>query len=179
MPWDDAIEVGRVLRARGLEGELQVALHGDDPSNLLRARRVLLDAAPGCIPYLVERAEPLPHGRGEAPRVRLKLLGLDRRERAEAWQGARVLLEAGQLAPLEPGEYYWTELMGCRCVLEDGPELGVLEEIWPTPTHDLLVVRSGDRTRMIPILDGVIAAVDRAARTITLVLPEDFLLEEL
>jgi len=80
MPWDDAIEVGRVLRARGLEGELQVALHGDDPSNLLRARRVLLDAAPGCIPYLVERAEPLPHGRGEAPRVRLKLLGLDRRE---------------------------------------------------------------------------------------------------
>src|SRR5262245_18925441 len=105
MPWHDAVEVGRVLRARGLEGELQVALHSDDPANLLRARRLLLDAAPGCIPYLIERIDPLPHVRGEGVRLRVKLLGLDSRGRAEAWQGARVLLEPAFIAPLEPGEY--------------------------------------------------------------------------
>jgi len=178
MPWHDAVEVGHVLRARGLEGELQVALHSGDPSNLLRAPRLLLDAAPGCIPYRIERIDPLPHVRGEGVRLRVKLIGLDTRSRAEAWQGARVLLEPVYIAPLEPGEYYWRDLIGRRCLTEAGEELGVIEELWPTPACDLLVVRLGEHTRAIPVLDGVIAAVDAEAGTVTVSLPEDFLMEE-
>ena len=41
------VELGRVLRPHGLDGGLLVALHGDDPSNLLSAETIALRSSPG------------------------------------------------------------------------------------------------------------------------------------
>ena len=170
---DSALELGRVLRTRGLDGQLVVRSDSDEPRTLLRARRVFLDADPGLIPYLVRDAQPLGDSRAGGVLVGLRLVGLDSRERAHAWVGAAVRIDAGDLAPLPEGDLYWKDLLGLRCRTRAGRDLGVVEEIWPTPVCDQLLVAGPEGRFFLPARDDVLLEVDAAERTVWVELPPE------
>ena len=71
-----------------------------------------------------------PGRRGE---VRIGLVGLSRREQAEALRGARVLADPAHLRPPAEGEYYGYQLVGCRVETGAGEEIGTVTSIWSTP----------------------------------------------
>ncbi len=155
------VELGRVQRPHGRDGGLLVVLYGDDPANLLAAPEVLLRGAPGEIPFLRRAAEDAGPSREGHARVRLWLEGITDRTCAERWSGARLLIAEHLLERLPEGEFYWRELIGAACRLPDGTALGTVEEIWPTAGHDVLVVRDGGRTRLLPATDQVLVRLDR------------------
>ena len=155
------VELGRVQRPHGLDGGLLVVLYGDDPANLLAAPEVLLRGAPGEIPFLRRAAEDAGPSREGHARVRLWLEGITDRACAERWSGARLLIAEHLLERLPEGEFYWRDLIGAACRLPDGTPLGTVEEIWPTAGHDVLVVRDGGRTRLLPATDQVLVRLDR------------------
>ena len=156
---DDSFEIARVLRPHGLSGHLQVLTFQRDASALLRAQRVFLEGAPGRIPYRVLEARPLSL-QGEGVRVLLRLGALESRERALAWVGALVRLDAEALPPLAADEVFLRDLIGLRCVTVEGQALGVVTEIWPTPSCDQLLIADGDRERFVPALESVVVEVD-------------------
>ncbi len=172
------VGLGRVLRARGLDGGLLVAVHGDDASTLRAAFEVTLEGDPGEIPFWVRRLEPAGRTGEGHERVCLWLEGLTDRERAERWTGAAVVVAESDLPELAEGEFYWREVIGARCRLADGKALGVVEEIWPTGAHDVLVVRQGASTRLIPATDEVLVRLDRAAGELWIDPPEGMLLSD-
>lgn len=161
---DGWIEIGRVGRPHGLAGGLEVQLYSDDPSNLLAASEVLLQGDLGTIPFRVERSETAGARRGGESRAHVWLAGLDSRERAEKWSRARVFLRDRDLQPLPEGEFYWRDVLGLRVRLPDGTSIGVVEEIWPTGSNDVLVVREGGAQRLIPALRSVLVRFDLEAR---------------
>lgn len=175
---EELVELGRVLRARGLRGALLVELHSADPENLLRAPEVILEGAAGTVPFQVRGASVAGSGRDGRPRVRLELRGLDGRARAQPWKGAAVQVAAGSLTALAEGEYYWRELLGASCRLPDGSRLGVLEEIWPTPAHDVLVVRDRDRTTLLAASPQSVVRLDREKRELWIDPPAGLLASE-
>ncbi len=170
------VGLGRVLRARGLDGALLVALHGDDASTLRAASEVTLEGDPGEIPFQVRRLESAGRTGDGREIICLWLEGLTDRGRAERWTGAAVVVAESDLPDLAEGEFYWREVIGARCRLADGEELGVVEEIWPTGAHDVLVVRQGASTRLIPATDEVLVRLDRAAGELWIDPPEGVLL---
>jgi 16S rRNA processing protein RimM len=172
---DSALTLGRVLRTRGLDGQLVVRSDAEEPHTLLRARRIFLDAEPGTIPYLVREAQPLGPSRAAGVLVGLRLIGLESRARAQAWVGARVCIDAGDLAPLSEGEIYWRDLLGLVCRTREGRELGVVEEIWPTPICDQILVSGPDGRWFLPARDDVLVQVDAEARTLWVELPPGLL----
>jgi 16S rRNA processing protein RimM len=175
---DAWVELGRVVRPHGLEGKLLVHLHGDDADNLTSAEVVALFGKLGRAafrPQCVEQMGQLKDGRA---RVRLSLGGLASREAAETWTGARVGIPEGALQPLPEGEFYWRELLGLRCRVQSGAALGVVEEIWPTRSNDVLVVRDGTTQLLIPALRGVVARVDREAGELWINPPRGLLEED-
>ncbi len=166
------IELGRVARAQGMDGTLLVQLHGDNASNLDRASEVMLEGEPGSIPFrvlAVAGGRPRSDGR---LRVRLQLAGIDSRERAQTWIGARVTIPESALEPLPEGEYYWRDLIGLGCVLRDGSPLGVLREIWPTRSHDVLVIGDGNEPLLLAASDELVVSVDRDAGELVVDPPE-------
>jgi 16S rRNA processing protein RimM len=166
-----------VLRPHGLDGSLLVALHSDDPSNLIAARELRLAGEPGTIPFRVASAEPAGQGPGGRARVRLALVGLETRERAQLFAGAAVLLAEADLAQLPEGEFYWRDLLGLRVLGRDGRELGTLAEILPTAGADVFVVRRDGPDLLLPAIDSLIVRVDRERGELWLDPPAELLAE--
>lgn len=142
------VTLGKVIGAHGLRGMLRVHCFGDNGENLLRATQVFVSPdTRGCntqrsesearyASYKVLDAAP-----GRAREVRLKLEGVNDRNAAELLRGTFVCIVPQSLQELEPGEYYWHELVGCRVEDESGAEIGTVESLLETGAHDLLVVR--------------------------------------
>jgi 16S rRNA processing protein RimM len=172
---DSTLILGRVLRTRGIDGQLVVRSDADEPRTLLRARRIFLDAEPGLIPYLVQEVQPLGPSRGAGALVGVRLAGLASRERAEAWVGAHVRIDASDLAPLPEGELYWRDLLGLACRTREGRELGVVEDIWPTPACDQILIRGPEGSWFLPARDDVLVRVDREERTVWVDVPSELL----
>jgi 16S rRNA processing protein RimM len=163
---DSWVEIGEVLRPHGLDGGLLVCLYGDDPQNLIDAGRVRLQGTPGSIEFRVRRVVTAGSTPGGRARVRLWVAALESRDQAVRWKGVRVSIPAEALKPLPEGEYYWREVLGLRCRTLEGEDLGSVAEIWPTATNDLLVVRKGERTVLVPTLRHVLVRVDLERREI-------------
>lgn len=164
------IELARVLRPHGLDGTLLVALHGDDPANLIEATQVALRGSPGTIPYKVVQASPTPGRAGTRARVRLSLAGITTQEAAAAWRGAALLVEPEALRPLPEGDFYWRELVGVAAIDASGRPLGRIAEILGADGGDLLVLRDGPRRALLRVLPGTITRLDRLTATAQLAL---------
>ncbi len=160
------VEVGRVLRAHGLSGSLLVGLYSEDAANLLGASQVLLEGSTRKSTFELDRAEPNPRRANARASLRLWLRGLASREAAESWAGARVSIRETDIPALPDGELYWRDLIGATLRRPDGSSLGQVAEIWPTPAHDVLVVRDGGRTRLLPARQDAFVRFDRATRTL-------------
>ncbi|GKX51141.1 ribosome maturation factor RimM [Budvicia aquatica] len=103
----------------------------------------------------------------------IKLKGIDDREVANGLTNREIAVDSEQLPPLEDGDYYWKDLMGCRVVTTEGYELGKITDMMETGSNDVLVVRAnlkdafGAKERLIPFLDGqVIKKVDLTAQLV-------------
>jgi 16S rRNA processing protein RimM len=161
----DRVVLGRIVGAHGLRGEVRVRFFGDGPENVLNAPRVWLagneaDAA-------ARVYDVVGSGFGRAGSVRLALAGVGDRDSAAALRGQLVLCERETLPPLEPGEFYWHELVGCAVVDREGCEIGVVKEIWDTGAHDVLVVAAPDgRRHLLSTARELMPEVDLEARRI-------------
>jgi 16S rRNA processing protein RimM len=153
------VELGRVVGAHGLAGEIRVSFFGDGPGNLVRASAVRLGADaddPHSRRLTVERARP-----GRTGEVRMALEGIHSREAAQALGGLLVIADAAELEALPPGEHYWYELVGCRVEAAGGQAVGIVRELWNPGAHDVLVVERGDgRDVLIPAVPEFLREVD-------------------
>ena len=174
----DWVELGRVLRPHGLDGGLLVALHSDDPANLLDSPTIALRAAPGTIPFRVESAESVGAGPGGRARVRLFLDGIDSRDRAVVWADAVVLVPPGALRALPEGEFYWRDLIGLEARSADGTSLGRVAEILATKAADVLLIRrDGRRDLLLPVVNGLILRLEREQGVLWLDPPDELVAE--
>jgi 16S rRNA processing protein RimM len=159
-----------VVGAHGVQGQVRIRVFGDGPRHLLELPSIALaDGSKGL-------EDPAPRiydidggGPGRSGEVRLTLDGVSDRSSAEALKGRIVLGERADLPPLEEGEFYWFELIGCRVEVEGGETVGTVRELWESGAHDLLVVRGSDgRDRLIPTARELMTEVDLAARRIVI-----------
>ncbi len=167
MPEQRRVELGRVVGAHGLSGELRIRYFGQAPEHLGRVESILRAEARGDASARDYRV--INRAGGRQGEMRLALEGVPDRTVAETLRGLLVLVDSGQLKALDEGEYYWHQLIGCGVVTEGGEELGEVAELWDTGAHDLLVVRGGERGQLLlPTRREFMIEVDLSARKIVI-----------
>lgn len=128
-----------------MKGAVKVAPLTDFLERFEAGRTVLIESRP----YVIESCTWY---RGQG---RMKLEEVSTREAAENLKWKYVDVPAADAPNLEPGEFLSADLVGLA-VVEDGVELGVVDEVVRTPAHDLL--RIG--TTLIPAVKAFIKSVD-------------------
>ena len=144
------IEVAKVLKAQGIDGEVKVQLFSDNVEGFAaRGYAYLKDSQR--LDYTVTRTQ--------GSFVYLRIEGIDTRNDAEALSGVFLYLERSDFDEPKEGEHYVCDLIGLSVFDETGEKLGVLKEVLQHGAADVYVVKGG-RSFMFPALKSVILSVD-------------------
>lgn len=136
---------------------------GDDPARWMEISGWLRCRSPDEATCQACRLEGLkPHGAGWI----VKLAGIDDRSAAETAVGDYLAVERGNLPDTLPGEYYWADLIGLPVTNIEGVELGTVTTLIETGGNTVLVVKDGERERLLPFVESVVRRVDPIVRRI-------------
>jgi 16S rRNA processing protein RimM len=132
---DGVLEVGRVVKAHGVEGDVVVELVTNRHERL--APGGTLDVEGGRR-LAVAGARPVPGGR-HGSRFIVSFAGVGSRNAAEALRGARLYAAAME----DTGSWWVHELVGARLLAASGAEVGTVVAVEANPASDLLVLDGG------------------------------------
>jgi len=136
----ELLEVGRIAKAHGLNGEVNVVLVTNRTERLDRGS--VLDSDVGALQVASSRR----HG----DRWLVRFVGHDDRTAAEALRGLELRAE-----PLDDPDELWVhELVGCRVRSGDGVDRGVVTAVQDNPAADLLVLDSGALVPVVFVVAG-------------------------
>jgi 16S rRNA processing protein RimM len=148
------IEVGFVERAHGLTGEVLVRLHHQGSTVLGDVKR--LQVQKGSSARVLELAGVRASGKGHL----VSFQGVVTREAADVLRGSQLCAFRSDLPPLEPGEYYLSDLVGARVVAPDG-EVGVVRSINMNPSADSVVIETATGAELeLPLVEPWLTGVD-------------------
>lgn len=166
------VSIARLLRTRGRRGELSALALTSHRERFAGLEEVTLFGGEG-FPRQRRRfaiEEIWEHG----DRLIIKFAGVDGIGEAEALRGAEVQVPQDERFALPEGEYYHSDLIGCRVFdRRGGREIGVVEDFLDAGGNGLLRVMDGrGREVLIPFRKQICVSIDLAAKRIEIDPPD-------
>lgn len=97
-----------------------------------------------------------------------KLVGVDKREDAEALKGRPIWIARGHFPAPKQDEYYWVDLLGCDVFGGEGEVLGRVVKVDDNGAHAILYVEHADsgKAHVIPFVSAYVKEVDLQSKRI-------------
>jgi 16S rRNA processing protein RimM len=165
------VAIGEIARPHGLRGEVRVTPLTDHPERFERVTTcVLWDATR-------DEREPcrITTARRQGDAVLVSFAGHASVEAARALVGRLIAVPRQEALPPPPGSFYPWQLTGASVTTESGEVVGRLTGIEHSPGHDLWVVESAGRERLIPAVPEIVIDVDVAAGRVVIRPPDGLL----
>jgi 16S rRNA processing protein RimM len=148
--------IAEVLKPQGIRGELKIKTFTDYPEDVKAFKTVYIDDTP----YKI-----LSFRVGTDGAAYIGLRGIPDRNAAELFRGKLLKGERDDAPPLEEGQYYIVDIIGCTCETEDGEVLGVVKDI-SNFSSDIYTIEKAGKNILFPAVKGVIKRVDLSAKKI-------------
>ncbi|MBK9293379.1 MAG: 16S rRNA processing protein RimM [Oligoflexia bacterium] len=162
------IKIGKIIRAKGLQGKLKVFFLSDDPSWVTKLKHVYLGKEHKKID--INSAQPTT----DKKLWDISFQGVIDREKAETLKGEEIFLEEEFFKSSKGENLYLRELMGFL-VKDKNFEFGQIIGFGTNGAQDLIEVKktSGEIT-LVPLVKEFIEKIDMKEKVIFLDLPEGF-----
>jgi 16S rRNA processing protein RimM len=170
---NERLTLARVVRPRGIRGEVAATILTDFPERLTKLREVWLwdgRSEPRRAEILLCRLSTSRGGHAI-----IHFAGVDSIEGAEKLRGLEVQVPLSSRTPLPASSYYISDLVGCE-VWERGVKLGevrlgVVKNVQQVGTP-VLEIDTPDGELLVPLAQEICTKIDTAARRIEVTLPE-------
>jgi 16S rRNA processing protein RimM len=162
--------MGEITGAHGLEGNIKVRSFAQAQDLFAPGSRVLVSSGnqSDVQPFVVKSCAPYKKG------LLMRLAGIKDRDMADALIGKQILVPRNRLPEPEENAWYWEDLYGLNVIDEVSGDLGIIDTIFSTGAHDILVVKNKGTELLIPMHRRFVMSVDiENARVITR-LPEGY-----
>ncbi len=156
---EQCFQLGYVAKVHGLRGEVNVMLDVDYPEDYEDLKHLFVEQKGRLVPFFLEHFVLQPGNKALA-----KFEELNTIDQVEALVGSEVFLPLTELQELEEDQYYFHELIGFEVFDETKGLIGPVQIVYDLETQDLLVVTHQGKEVLIPIQDGIILKVDKAAK---------------
>ncbi|MFC4305926.1 ribosome maturation factor RimM [Cohnella boryungensis] len=167
------LNVGKVVNTHGIKGELKIWPQTDFPEIRFKPGSKLLMVPP-------EAGEPITieivAAREQKKMYIVRVRGFDSINQVEQYKGWELKVADDERVPLEEGEYYLRDIVGCEVVTEEGEALGRITDVLSPGANDIWVVGlPKGKELLLPVIDDVVLDVDIAARKVKVHLMEGLL----
>ena len=151
--------MGRIVGLYGVQGWLKIESWSEPRTRIFDYQPWQLSTAPGEA-VEVSGVEGRPQGKG----LICRLPAVTTRDEAAALVGKDIYVARESLPPPGKGEFYWVDLEGLEVVTTEGVALGRVSHLFATGANDVVVVRDGERERLVPFIQGsYVRSVDMEA----------------
>lgn len=149
---EDKIIVGKVGAARGLDGTVRIIPLTDFDGRFDTLKEI----------FVGDKIFPIETVKHIGGQLFMKFTGIDSRETAKALTNKFLTVDRADAAPLDDGEFYTFDIIGCE-VFADDKKLGTVTDVLKTGSNDVIEV---DGKNLIPALKSVVRSIDIAAKRI-------------
>ncbi|MBQ9441992.1 MAG: 16S rRNA processing protein RimM [Selenomonadaceae bacterium] len=153
---EDKIIIGKLGKTRGLDGTLKIIPLTDFEGRFDELKKIFVGGK-------IMQVEKVKHIGGE---IFIKFFGVDNREFAKTFTNKFLTVEKKDAAPLEDGEFYTFDIIGCE-VFDGEKFFGKVENVLKTGSNDVFQVK-GEREILIPALKSVVKKIDIANKKISI-----------
>jgi 16S rRNA processing protein RimM len=150
--------VGKIVNTHGIKGEVRVISKTDFPEERYKPGNQLFL-------FLPDTKEPIEltvqSHRTHKNFDLLTFKGYENINEVEKFKNGILKVPESQLGPLDEGEFYFHEIIGCLVFTVDGKEVGKVNEILTPGANDVWVVKSlSGKEILIPYIEEVVKKVD-------------------
>lgn len=167
---DELVAIARIVRSRGLKGELAAELLTDFPERFEDLKEVTGLSPDGDRLQLIIEKFWFQNGR-----IILKFAGFDTIERAEELRDHEICVQESDAIVLESDEFFDWQLEGCLVETLSGETIGEVRELMRTGGTELLVVKGDTKEYLIPFAESICVEVDIENKRIKIDPPEGLL----
>lgn len=167
----DAVEVGRIADAWGVQGWFKVISHSAQPEALFSSKRwYLLPTERGPKPFDGVGLMAIREAKDHSGAVVARCHDITDRDAAQALKGSRIFVARSSFPTAAADEFYWVDLIGLAVVNREAVDLGVVRDLVSTGPQTVLVIEhaQGDAVReiLIPFVSVYVDDVDMVQRQI-------------
>ncbi|RKP55431.1 ribosome maturation factor RimM [Cohnella endophytica] len=167
------LNIGKVVNTHGIKGELKIWPQTDFPEVRFKPGNKLMMVPP-------ESGDPITveivSAREQKKMYVVKIKGFDNINQVEKYKGWEMKVSDEERVPLDEGEYYVRDIVGCEVETEEGEILGTVTDILSPGANDIWVVKMAKgKELLLPVIDDVVLNVDVSARKIKVHLMEGLL----
>ena len=167
---EELVAVARIVKSRGLRGELAADVLTDFPE-----RFEGLETVVALLPDGARTALKIENFWFQKGRIIFKFAGFDSIETAEALRNAEICIPESEAIELEEDEFFDWELEGCEVETVEGLKLGRVKELMRTGGTEILVVPGAEKEYLIPFAETICTEVDVENKLIKIDAPEGLL----
>ena len=175
---DDCVQLGKLVGVWGVKGWLKVFSYTRPRKNIGQYKRWLLvpTSSKKRNNATVKKSQSLQailvaikNCKEQGQNIVANIEGIDYRDQAENLLGFEVYIEKSQLKPLNKGEFYWSDMIGCDVINTQNDALGKVTSIMETGANDVLVVQQDSQDQdtldnllehLVPYSDDIVLSVD-------------------
>lgn len=150
---NEYIEIGEIVRAHGINGELKIRKLTSDPERFKSIKLVYIDGRPYKIVSMRESGDF----------VFMRFLGCNDRNSAEALKNKYISIDRINAKALDEGEYFIADLIGCVITDECGNKLGKVTDISSFGAADVIEAIGEKGVFRFPFLNRLVLKIDTEA----------------
>ena len=167
---EDLVAIAKLVRTRGLRGELVGEVLTDFPERFDELKRVFAVMPDGDWKELeIEKFW------FQKDRIVLKFKGFDTIEKAETLRDSDICVTEAEAVELEEDEFFDWELEGCTVETLIGEKVGTVKELLRTGGTEVLIVQGEEKDYLIPFAETICVDVDIENKVIRVDAPEGLL----
>ncbi|HKP68368.1 MAG TPA: ribosome maturation factor RimM [Pyrinomonadaceae bacterium] len=167
---EELVAIAKLLKPRGLRGELVAELLTDFPERFENLETVI-----GVLPDGTRRDLRIADVWFQKDRVILRFEGIDSIEQAETLRNVEICVPESESVELDEDEFFDWQLEGCEVRTIDGESIGKVLKVMRTGGTENLVVDGDGKEYLIPFAGSICTEIDVEEKLIRVDLPEGLL----
>ena len=147
--------MGRLLKPRGLTGELRLTIFNEVDSVLKIGMEIWVESVEGVqYSYIVESINIA------GLKSWIKIFGCNKRKDADNLSGLIFSIPRSVFTPLSDEEFYLVDLIGCKVLDKNRNAIGLIVDTMSLPKQNLVVMEAKGNEILIPFVDAHILLFD-------------------